>query len=749
MDIAETVNSKTLHQHSLSVIVPTLNDKENLPILTERIHAALKAFSNSLKFEVIIIDDHSTDGTFEEARKLATRYSWVKALEKKGEKGKAYSLLEGIAVARHDLLCIIDADLQYPPEAIPEMLAKLYDDEADVVITNRVVSKASISRRSASRVFKRIQQILDSNKYDTQSGLKLFRHDILGFIDLQPTRWTFDLELLAYAETLGCRIVSVDIELEKRNMGDSKLKLTSGTYEILRHSLKLRFKPYDYIPFNEELNETYGLGFFYKGDAYIPQSDVKRRESALERVLPAQKLIVLGIVLLIVSGFVLRWHTTLTVIIAALTVLYFADLLFNLFLIYRSFSKAPEIHISKRQISEVDESEWPTYTVLCPLYRESSVLPQFVRALSRLNYDFKKLQVMLLLEEDDLETIATAKSMRLPNYFEIVVVPHSYPKTKPKACNYGLRKATGEYIVIYDAEDVPDPMQLKEAYLSFKNLPDNVACVQGKLNFYNPRQNTLTRAFTAEYSLWFDLVLTGLQSINAPIPLGGTSNHFKTSKLLELGGWDAFNVTEDADLGMRIVKRGYRTAIMDSVTLEEANSQFGNWFRQRTRWVKGYMQTYLVHTRRLRDFPRSIRGLDAVTFQLVIGGKVLSMLINPVMWLLTIAYFCLRAKIGHSVESFYPAPVLYLAVISLLFGNFLYLYYYMIGCAKREHYDLIKYAFLVPLYWLAMSAAAYVACIELLHKPHYWNKTKHGLHLVDGVEINLAEAAEVYAEANT
>jgi cellulose synthase/poly-beta-1,6-N-acetylglucosamine synthase-like glycosyltransferase len=220
----------------------------------------------------------------------------------------------------------------------------------------------------------------------------------------------------------------------------------------------------------------------------------------------------------------------------------------------------------------------------------------------------------------------------------------------------------------------------------------------------------------------------GLQSIDAPIPLGGTSNHFKAGVLRQLNGWDAFNVTEDADLGMRLVKRGYVTAILDSVTYEEANSAPVNWFWQRTRWIKGYIQTYVVHTRRRGEF-RAVNRTHSAIFQAIVGGKVLSLFINPLMWGLTIAYFVLRARYGEAISAVYPAPVLYMAVTSLVAGNFLYLYYYMVGCARRQEYDLIKYVFLVPFYWLAMSIAAYRAAYEAVVKPHHWSKTKHGLHL--------------------
>jgi cellulose synthase/poly-beta-1,6-N-acetylglucosamine synthase-like glycosyltransferase len=278
--------------------------------------------------------------------------------------------------------------------------------------------------------------------------------------------------------------------------------------------------------------------------------------------------------------------------------------------------------------------------------------------------------------------------------------------------------------------------QLKKAVLALKELVSR-PFVSGQIKLYNPKQNLLTRIFTAEYSLWFDLVLTGLHSIGAPIPLGGTSNHFPTAKLRELDGWDAFNVTEDCDLGMRLVKRNYRTAVIDSVTYEEANSGLMNWLLQRTRWIKGYIQTYFVHMRALKDFKASHK----ITFQLVVGGKILSMIINPLMWAVTISYFVFRATFGVWVEQFYPGAVLYMAVFSLIFGNFLYMYYYMIGCAKREYDDLIKYVIFVPFYWLGMSIAAWRAMVEMVTNPHYWSKTKHGLHLNNAKAMPTGVAA--------
>lgn len=418
-----------------------------------------------------------------------------------------------------------------------------------------------------------------------------------------------------------------------------------------------------------------------------------------------------------------NWHIALILIVSILTILYFLDLVFNLSVILRSSAKATEIVISPEEIAE--RKTWPRYTIFCPLYKEAHILPQFIEAMTSLDYPKDKLEILIILEEDDQETIKIAEGMKLPKAFQIVVVPHSLPKTKPKACNHALDFATGKYAVIFDAEDIPAPDQLKKAVIAFEKADEKTICLQAKLNYYNPHQNLLTRLFTLEYSLWFEVILTGLQSFNGPIPLGGTSNHFRTEYLHELKGWDPFNVTEDADLGMRIAKGGYKTAIIDSVTMEEANSQLKNWFKQRSRWIKGYMQTYLVHMQTASDFSFS----DFVIFQLVVGGKILSALINPIMWLMTIGYFVSRATFGGFISSLYIGPILYIGGFTLIIGNFIYAYIFMIGVAERKQWSLVKYGLLSPFYWLIISFAAYYALAELIIRPSHWHKTKHGLHL--------------------
>jgi cellulose synthase/poly-beta-1,6-N-acetylglucosamine synthase-like glycosyltransferase/putative flippase GtrA len=432
----------------------------------------------------------------------------------------------------------------------------------------------------------------------------------------------------------------------------------------------------------------------------------------------------LAVLVLIIAAAAVGYNGGLMIVVGAISALYFVDLIFAAYLVTGSIrAKNRPPRPSLQQLPT-----WPVFTVLCPMYRETTVLPQFVKAIRALDYPADALQVLLLLEEDDTETVDFARAMDLPPSFEIAVVPHSQPKTKPKACNYGLQIARGDYVVIFDAEDVPEPDQLKKAALAFARLPGNVACLQAPLNFYNPRQNVLTRLFTAEYSLWFDLMLAGLQRLNGPIPLGGTSNHFRTDILRGLGGWDPFNVTEDADLGIRLYKQGFRTGMLDSTTYEEANPKPGNWIRQRSRWIKGYMQTLLVHTRGGWDLRRT-RDLHFLTFLLIIGGKVAVNFINPLMWAMTIAYFVFRGSIGSEIQALYPPPVFYIAAVTLLVGNMLFIYTFLLGSAHRNNHDLIKYGLLAPIYWLMMSVAACKALWQLVRNPHYWEKTQHGLHL--------------------
>src|SRR5664279_140422 len=277
-----------------------------------------------------------------------------------------------------------------------------------------------------------------------------------------------------------------------------------------------------------------------------------------------------------------------------------------------------------------------------------------------MDYPRSKLDIKLVLEADDAQTIEAAKALALEATFEIIRVPHSLPKTKPKACNYAIQMARGEYLTIYDAEDKPEPDQLKKAIVAFRKGGANTACVQARLNYFNAEENWLTRMFTLEYSLWFDMFLPALDRLSVPIPLGGTSNHFDLAKLRRVGAWDPFNVTEDADLGLRFAAMGYRVGIVNSVTYEEANSHLGNWIRQRSRWVKGYMQTWLVNMRDPIGLVRRVGVKGFLSLQFFVGGGILSGLAYPFMLIPFLLLFWRRREACFRPDCFHhPAPSSY------------------------------------------------------------------------------------------
>lgn len=720
----------------LDVIIPVYNEADNVGPLVLRLDETLT--KAHISYHLYFVDDNSSDDTVDVLQDFAKTYP-LTILHKKGRQGKAFSILEGAAVSKAPYLAMIDADLQYPPEALPEMLR--IAQEKGVAVARRNNYQDSRLRHTLSKGFQWVfGKLLHGLDCDVQSGLKVFKREIIENVDRDDvTAWTLDIPLLTTAQNLGYSIGEIDITFEKRKLGESKIEFISSIREIGGQAISYKLKrKHPYLISPKQKGSMIGAGLVHRGKRFVTHTTLRPYHSALDVLSFYQKVGVAALLLILVLSFVTHPLDTAKVVVAILSFIYFVDVIFNLFLILKSLRQPPEISTSDEEIQELDNRKLPIYTILCPLYREAHVIPQFLTAIQQLDWPKKKLDVQLLLEEDDLESIEAVKEMKLPSYVRAVVVPNSQPKTKPKACNYGLSLAKGEYVVIYDAEDAPDPLQLKKSYIAFQKVGPNIKCLQAKLNYYNPHQNWLTRLFTAEYSLWFDVILTGLQSIETTIPLGGTSNHFRTADLLMLQGWDPFNVTEDCDLGVRLFNQGYKTAIINSTTLEEANSNFKNWLRQRSRWIKGYMQTYLLHMRNPVGLIKN-QGIHAFLFQITIGGKISFILINPILWVLTIAYFVLYAYVGPSIEALYPSVIFYMAVTSLLFGNFMFIYYYMIGCAKREHWGLMKWVYLIPLYWLMVSIAGVIALYQLIVKPHYWEKTIHGLHLKVKKEVKAVE----------
>lgn len=462
------------------------------------------------------------------------------------------------------------------------------------------------------------------------------------------------------------------------------------------------------------------------GPAVLPAS-----MSAVSTLDRRQMRIAATVLAMCVTAVVIAPVATLVTFVALSTVLYLAVLAFRIRIFTDSLRDPQSVKIDDGAAASLKERGLPTYTILVPAYREPEVIRDLLEAIARIDYPRDRLEVKLILEEDDEETYRAAIRSRPGPEVDIIRVPYSEPRTKPKACNYALRLATGRFVTIYDAEDRPDPLQLRRAVAAFRRLGSSVACLQAKLAYHNADQNLITRWFATEYDMWFSQLLPGLVSRRAPLPLGGTSNHFRRAVLERVGGWDPHNVTEDADLGIRLHRMGYRTEMLESTTFEEANSDFVNWVKQRSRWYKGYLQTWFVHMRDPRRLASEIGYGGVIAFSLFVAGTPILALLNPLFWGLTIIWF---AGSPELIQSLFPAPIYYAGMLSMVVGNVAVLYMTVIAARLSRRPTLVFASLLVPVYWAMMSVAAIKAVIQLVVAPSFWEKTVHGLDRDHGLE---------------
>lgn len=456
-----------------------------------------------------------------------------------------------------------------------------------------------------------------------------------------------------------------------------------------------------------------------------------------------QKYAIVTILLVAIAAFAVESSLTFIALFSLINIIYFSINPIKFYISIRGLKGSRKIaNSSDETLKSLDEKSLPVYTILVPVYHESHVLPQVMKNIYRMDYPKDKLDVKILIEEKDTETLHEAKNLGLfgkptkgleglesvkyrefLEVFEPVIIPKADIMTKPRACNYGLIRAIGEYCVIYDAEDNPDPDQLKKSAAAFSSSKENVACLQSRLNFYNAKENLLTRWFSIEYSYWYDYYLEGLDQVGAPIPLGGTSNHFRTKQLRDLGSWDPYNVTEDADLGIRISRRNLKTAMIDSHTYEEAPTRLRSWIKQRSRWYKGHLQTYLVHMRHPRKLREEMGVKKFLYFQLTFGGAIFMPLINPMLWLVTL----ITAIFPGTFHSLFSYPVQQICIFNLIAGNMFFILMYAVACVREKKYSYVPLSILMPIYWILISIGAWRGLTQLIRKPFYWEKTDHGI----------------------
>lgn len=369
-----------------------------------------------------------------------------------------------------------------------------------------------------------------------------------------------------------------------------------------------------------------------------------------------------------------------------------------LFLIYALF------HVEKKEKDNtaIKEKELPIYSIVIALYKEPKILNQLVTAISKINYPKEKLDVIFAIEDDDIKTKEAFSEINLPHYMTVIPVPYFHPRTKPKALNYVINFTTGDYISIYDAEDIMDPEQINIALAKFAENK-NFGALQGTLLFYNFKQNILTKLFYFEYWTWFQFSMYSIANIVNYIPLGGSTNHFKRRALFEVNCWDSFNVTEDLEISLRLFEKGYLLGLIDSVTEEQCVYTIKSWIKQRIRWQKGYLITYLTY------FNKSFSNFNLVYFLIfhsVIGFSWIVFIITPVLF--------------FSFNFF--SHILYGIYVLILFGIISFL---SLKFSLFRFFELIKVLISYPFYFLMHSCAAYLMIFDAIFRPSYWSKTNH------------------------
>jgi cellulose synthase/poly-beta-1,6-N-acetylglucosamine synthase-like glycosyltransferase len=484
----------------------------------------------------------------------------------------------------------------------------------------------------------------------------------------------------------------------------------------------------------------------HKENAMLDLYNRTPNQSAYKVLYPKQKYFIISLIAAISLCVAISSAITFMILFAIISVGYFIVNPIKIYISLRGFQGArTPIRITEDELKQVQYEDLPVYTVLIPVFHEAKILSQNLQNMNKINYPKNKLDIKILMEENDEETINEARllglfgspkktvegisSQEYASFLKLldpIVIPSAKITTKPRACNYGLLRAKGELVVIYDAEDKPDPDQLKKAAIAFLRSDKDVVCLQSKLNFYNANENVLTKWFSIEYANWYEFYLQGLDWIEAPIPLGGTSNHFRKKDLDELGRWDPYNVTEDADIGLRLARQKLKTQLIDSHTYEEATTTVKSWLRQRSRWYKGHLQTYLVHMRYPRQLFKDLGAENFLKFQLTFGASIFIPLINPILWTLTAASFLLPINLSWLD----PSYLQFICMFNLLAGNISYLSIYFAACAKLKKYRYMPYALLMPLYWVLHSLASWRGLIQLIRNPFYWDKTSHGVSKV-------------------
>lgn len=709
-------------QNKVSVIVPCANDRRWLPGCFERIEAALK--ETEFLYEILVVDDHSRDGTAAYVRSQESARP-VRFIEKRGQKGRAISIKEGLDVATGGLIVLLDPDLRCPPEAFLNLVRRLTVD--DVVVANRE-KYPFFAYRVFSRVYRWIVGVLLlSVDVDVRSGLKLFRRSLMHELRFAPefdSRIGFDAFLLYHAKRSNWALETVSVPYTRPMFHHGVWGAVSSRVSLVVGAVNIRFSqifrwlfPFLYPPQPQEYFEA---GFTNINDYLFlaPEQSAKghlTREVYFLIFYVFLFIFVYFHFIYLFTGNSFAWSLFFHIAIVQL-----ALIIFKLYVVWITFRLPPQ---PPRMLTPDEMLDLPMISIILPVYKEKEIIPQLCRRMAEMRYPIDKLDFIFIFESGDDETIQAFLDHEKPAHFKGLVSPDVKPKTKPKALNVALRETKGEFLVIFDAETLPEPDQFMKAMSAFRSDP-TLDYIHSRIDVYNPGVNWITKSYAAEFSFFYNFFLPGLATVRSPTPISGHSVYFRREQLIKVGGWDAYNLAEDCDIGIRMFRNGYKSAsVIDSYSWEQSTSSIGDWLKQRTRWMQGFVQTSMVNLRFPALLWKDLGGLrNFLMFMFHVPGGVFLNGLNLVQWCILVFWYFTR---DPNVQSIFSGVLLYISFSSFIVANSLFTYFNLLGLLYRRYYALVPTALGSMFYWLMLSFATARAILRFFRQESTWDKTNH------------------------
>lgn len=721
-EYAEEVERKS--ESLVTVIVPTRNDRLLLPECLRIIDEGFRGLP--YQYEVIVVDDRSSDGTANAAWKVADHMP-IRLIELREGRGRTTSIKEALDASTGSIVMLLDPDIRFAPDAIERMVAAA--GSADVVVATRFTYPSqlyAVVSRTYRWIFGRVLLSVDT---DVRSGFKVFRRSILRSLRFDPQfdmRLAFDALILYHARRTGRPIASVVVPYTRVffrhgvwGAVGSRIALAASIVALVSSRVLRWVFPFLYPP---APHEYFAAGFTNINDyLFLTPSQSAQGHITRETVSLSffSSIAFIGF-LLLVSWVVNR--PLLAVVAFGISMAYLGLMFFKLYMMVLSMRhETPDI--TPADIAKVRDEELPMISIMIPLYKEQEIIPQIFKYLLDFDYPQDKLDIIFILESTDTETAQAFLAMNPPSHFKALLSPDVQPKTKPKAMNVALKVARGDVLVIYDAEVLPERDQLKKAYITFKRNP-KAMYLHSKMDVYNADYNWLTKLYTAEFSYFYHYFLPGLVMSDFPIPISGHSTYFRREVVERVGAWDAYNVAEDCDIGIRIYRKGFGTgAMLESHTWEQSTTTIPTWVRQRTRWIQGFIQTSMVQLRYPLLLKKELKTWrNFAVFLVLVPGNVVLNIMNIFQWGMFVLWHTTHAPF---LQVAYAGLNLYIATTSFAIGNFLFTFYSMYALYRRKHYKLVPWALISFVYWVMLGIATVRATIHLMLHPHKWDKTSH------------------------